>query len=63
VKLEIVIPILVNKTLAAELDIESYFAETFNKSEQEFDQACANVIADYLAKQKCAVDCSFSPPR
>ena len=63
VKSEIVIPILVNKTLAAEFDIESYFAETFNKSEQEFAQAYANVIADYLAKQKCAVDCSFSPPR
>ena len=52
VKSEIVIPIYVNKTLAGELDIESYFADTFNKSEQQFAQASANVIADYLAKQK-----------
>src|ERR1700720_3847553 len=35
VKSEIVVPILVNKKLAAELDIESYFADTFSKSEQE----------------------------
>ena len=52
VKSEIVIPIYVNKTLAGELDIESYFADTFNQSEQEFAQACTGVIADYLAKQK-----------
>src|SRR5580698_2095571 len=43
VKSEIVIPIYVNKTLAGELDIESYFADTFNQSEQEFAQACAGV--------------------
>ena len=46
VKSEIVVPIYVNKALAGELDIESYFADTFNKSEQEFAQASANVIAD-----------------
>jgi L-methionine (R)-S-oxide reductase len=52
VKSEIVVPIYVNEALAGELDIESYFADTFNKSEQEFAQASANVIADDLAKQK-----------
>jgi L-methionine (R)-S-oxide reductase len=51
VKSEIVVPIHVNKKLAAELDIESYFAETFTKSEQAFVEACAGVIADYLAKK------------
>jgi L-methionine (R)-S-oxide reductase len=50
VKSEIVVPIHVNKTLAAELDIESYFADTFTKPEQEFVQACANVIANYLGR-------------
>jgi L-methionine (R)-S-oxide reductase len=50
VKSEIVVPIHVNKTLAAELDIESYFADTFTKPEQEFVQACANVIATYLGR-------------
>ncbi|MGB7029191.1 MAG: GAF domain-containing protein, partial [Candidatus Acidiferrum sp.] len=50
VKSEIVVPILVNKKLAAELDIESYFADTFTKPEQDFVEACANVLATYLAK-------------
>jgi len=56
VKSEIVVPIYVSKALAGELGIESYFADTFNNPEQEFAQASANVIADYLAKQK------MSPP-
>jgi L-methionine (R)-S-oxide reductase len=51
VKSEIVVPIYMNKKLAAELDINSYFAETFTRSEQQFVEACANVIASYLAKE------------
>jgi L-methionine (R)-S-oxide reductase len=51
VKSEIVVPIHVNKKLAAELDIESYFADTFTKTEQEFVEACAGVIANYLVRQ------------
>jgi L-methionine (R)-S-oxide reductase len=50
VKSEIVVPIYKNKKLAAELDINSYFAMTFTRSEQQFVEACANVIANYLAK-------------
>ncbi len=50
VKSEIVVPIFVNKKLAGELDIESYFANTFTKSEQEFVEACATVVAKYLAR-------------
>jgi L-methionine (R)-S-oxide reductase len=49
VKSEIVVPIFVNKKLAAELDIESYFADTFTKMEQEFVEACAAVLAGFLA--------------
>ncbi len=49
VKSEIVVPIFVNKKLAAELDIESYFADTFTRPEQEFIEACASVLANYLA--------------
>jgi L-methionine (R)-S-oxide reductase len=51
VKSEIVVPIFVNKKLAGELDIESYFADTFTKPEQEFVEACANVIADYMGRK------------
>jgi GAF domain-containing protein len=50
VKSEIVVPIFVKKKLAAELDIESYFAGTFTKIEQEFAEACANVVGSYLGK-------------
>jgi len=50
VKSEIVVPVFANKRLAAELDIESYFADTFTKSEQEFVEACANVLANCLTK-------------
>jgi len=50
VKSEIVVPIFVNKKLAGELDIESYFADSFPKSECEFVEACANVLASYLTK-------------
>jgi L-methionine (R)-S-oxide reductase len=50
VKSEIVVPIFANKRLAAELDIESYFADTFTKSEQEFVEACASVLANYMVK-------------
>jgi L-methionine (R)-S-oxide reductase len=50
VKSEIVVPIFVNKKLVAELDVESYFTDTFPKSEQEFVEACAKIAADYLAK-------------
>jgi L-methionine (R)-S-oxide reductase len=50
VKSEIVVPIHVDKKLAAELDIESYFADTFTKLEQEFVEACAGVLSNYMAK-------------
>lgn len=50
VKSEIVVPIFVNKKLAGELDIESYFTDSFPRSEQEFVEACANLVASHLEK-------------
>ena len=52
VKSEIVIPIFANKRLAAELDVESYFADTFNKVEQDFLESCAALVGRALEKQK-----------
>jgi len=49
VKSEIVVPIFVSKKLAAELDIESYFANTFTQPEQQFIESCASVLATYFA--------------
>jgi L-methionine (R)-S-oxide reductase len=50
VKSEIVVPIFVERKLAAELDIESYFSDTFANDDQEFIESCSAVIAGYLAK-------------
>jgi L-methionine (R)-S-oxide reductase len=50
VKSEIVVPIFVKNKLAGELDIESYFGNTFTKAEQEFVEACANVVGKCLGK-------------
>jgi L-methionine (R)-S-oxide reductase len=47
---EIVVPIFVKNKLAAELDIESYFAGTFTKSEQDFVEACAAIVRRYMEK-------------
>src|ERR1700739_436447 len=44
VKSEIVVPIYVKKKLEAELDIESYFADTFGKSDRDFIEGCAKVL-------------------
>ncbi len=50
VKSEIVVPIYANKKLAAELNIESYFTNTFNKTEQGFVQACSDIVGKYIGK-------------
>ena len=50
VKCEIVVPIFVNKKLAGELDVESYFAGTFTEPEQQFVAACASIVGEYLKK-------------
>ena len=45
VKSEVVVPIFANKKVVAELDAESYFANTFIESERQFVEACADVVA------------------
>lgn len=50
VKSEIVVPIFAHKKLAAELDIESYFVDTFTKAEQVFVESCAGIVGNYLAR-------------
>jgi L-methionine (R)-S-oxide reductase len=47
---EIVVPIFAKNQLAGELDVESYFPNTFTPSEKEFVQACAGVVASFLAR-------------
>ncbi|MGB8988189.1 MAG: GAF domain-containing protein [Candidatus Sulfotelmatobacter sp.] len=52
VKCEIVVPILVNKKLTAELDVESYFASAFIAPEQDFVEACAAIVGNFLRKEQ-----------
>jgi GAF domain-containing protein len=47
---EVVVPIFVKNKLAGELDVESYFAGTFTKTEQDFVAACAAIVGSYLGK-------------
>jgi L-methionine (R)-S-oxide reductase len=47
---EIVVPIFAKNQLAGELDVESYFPNTFTPSEKEFVEACAGVVASFLAR-------------
>lgn len=49
VQSEMVVPIFVKNELAGELDIESYFPNTFTPAEREFVQACADIVAKYMA--------------
>jgi L-methionine (R)-S-oxide reductase len=51
VKSEIVVPIFAARKLNGELDVESYFAGTFTEVEQNFVEACADVVAKYLVGQ------------
>ena len=50
VKSNIVVPIFVNHRVVAELDIESYFANTFSPSEQTFIESCAAVVGRLMKK-------------
>jgi GAF domain-containing protein len=47
VRSEIVVPIFLGIRLAGELDIESYFTNTFNEAEQRFVEGCAEVVRKY----------------
>jgi L-methionine (R)-S-oxide reductase len=50
VKSNLVAPILVKGEVAAELDVESYFAETFPATDQQFIEACAAVVGRCMEK-------------
>jgi L-methionine (R)-S-oxide reductase len=52
VKSEIVAPIFTRGTLYGVIDINSYFADTFNFDEQKFVEACATLVSGYLEKPR-----------
>jgi L-methionine (R)-S-oxide reductase len=52
VKANLVVPIFARNELAAELDIESYFANTFTPAEQTFAEAIGVLVGKYLEKKR-----------
>ena len=54
VKSNIVVPILVKNRVAAELCIESYFANTFDAAEQKFIESCAELVGRCMEKEPIA---------
>lgn len=48
VKSEIVAPVFARGKFAAEIDIESYFANTFGQTDQDFVEACAALVGKYM---------------
>jgi L-methionine (R)-S-oxide reductase len=55
VKSNIVVPMFVKKRVAAELCIESYFADTFNPQEQKFIESCASLVSRHMEKEGLTV--------
>ena len=51
VKSNLVTPILIRDKVVAEIDVESYFANTFQKADQEFIEACAALVGRYIEKK------------
>jgi L-methionine (R)-S-oxide reductase len=53
VKSEIVVPVLSTAgALYGEIDINSYFANTFTMEEQQFVEACAVLVGSYMDKPR-----------
>ena len=54
VKSNIVVPIFVKNVVAAELCIESYFADTFPMQEQRFIESCAALVGERMKSDTSA---------
>jgi GAF domain-containing protein len=52
VKANMVVPILARNELVAELDIESYFTNTFTKAEQTFVEEIAVLVGKFMEKKR-----------
>jgi len=52
VKSNLVTPILVKGDVVAELDVESYFADTFPVGDQQFIESCAAVVGRFMEHRR-----------
>ena len=51
VKSNLVVPIVVKDKVVAEIDVESYFVNTFQKADLDFFESCAQLVGRYLARK------------
>jgi GAF domain-containing protein len=51
VKANLIVPILTKNELIAELDIESYFTNTFAKTDQTFAEDVAQLVGKFMEKK------------
>ena len=51
VKADMVVPIMARNEVVAELDIESYFTQTFTRAEQTFAEEIALLVGKYMEKK------------
>ena len=54
VKSNMVVPIFLNGQVVAELDVESYFLDTFTAPEQKFIESCAALVGRCMEKEALA---------
>src|SRR5579864_2082803 len=52
VKANMVVPIFARNELVSELDIESYFTNTFTRAEQTFAEDVAQLVGKYMEKKR-----------
>jgi L-methionine (R)-S-oxide reductase len=52
VKGNLVVPIFVKKNVVAELDVESYFTNTFQNADQKFVESCAALVGKYMENRR-----------
>ena len=50
VKSEMVVPIFVKGKFAAEIDVQSYFVDTFKDPDRTFLESCAKVLGKFMEK-------------
>jgi L-methionine (R)-S-oxide reductase len=51
VKGNLVVPIFVENTVVAEIDVESYFINTFQEADQKFIESCAALVGSIWKKK------------
>ena len=49
-KSEIIVPLVARNQVVGELDINSYFKDTWNQKEQQFVEQCARLAASFIGK-------------